>query len=194
MRQRIAGNTRGPLQELNASERNQILGARDTGLSYGKLATRFNLPRSTIQYTIEHRHDRPGGESQPRSGRPRKLSPGDKRLLKLAFQRDPHITYARLIAENCPGVRKTQVYNFVKSLHIHKWKALKRTLLKQEDADRRYGWALEHSNWTVARWKRVVWSDECSVEKGVGAKQEWVFRRASKGLRRDLVQPTPRRT
>ena len=140
MRQRIAGNPRGPLQELNASERNQILGARDTGLSYGKLATRFNLPRSTIQYTIEHRHDRPGGESQPRSGRPRKLSPGDKRLLKLAFQRDPHITYARLIAENCPesGRLKCTVSSNL-STFTSKWKALKQTLLKQEDANMRYG-------------------------------------------------------
>ena len=182
------------MRELSASERNQILGARDSGLSIGKVAAQFGRPKSTVQYTIEHRHDRVDGISQPRSGRPRRLSAGDKRLLKFAFQRNPQISYAQLIAENCPGVRKTQVYRFVKTLYIHKWKALERILLNQEDADRRYSWALEHSNWRAPEWRRVVWSDECSVEKGAGARQEWVFRRAGEGLRRDLVQPTPRGT
>jgi len=119
MPQQKATNGRQPGHELTASERNQILGARDTGLSIGQVAAQFGRPKSTIQYTIKHRKNRPTGESRPRSGRPQSLSPGDKRLLKLAIQRDPHVTYAQLIAENCPGVSKTQVYRFIKTLHIH---------------------------------------------------------------------------
>lgn len=29
---------------------------------------------------------------------------------------------------------------------------------------------------TVEQWKRVIWIDECSMERGKGRQQEWVFR------------------
>jgi len=31
--------------------------------------------------------------------------------------------------------------------------------------EKRYKWAKEHLKWTEANWRKIGWSDECSVEQ-----------------------------
>lgn len=66
-----------------------------------------------------------------------------------------------------------------------------RTLLLEEHAVKRLKWAEEHINWAEEDWKRVRWSDECSIERGSGVRQGWVFRRPGEGLERWAVQGKP---
>ena len=40
---------------------------------------------------------------------------------------------------------------------------------------KRFRWATAYRNWTVEDFERVIWSDECSVEKSKDPKQQWVF-------------------
>jgi hypothetical protein len=52
---------------------------------------------------------------------------------------------------------------------IQKWLAKKRPLLTKGTAAKRYTWAKKYSKWTVTEWSNVLFSDECSVERGVWA-------------------------
>jgi hypothetical protein len=59
---------------------------------------------------------------------------------------------------------------------IHKHIKADRPLLDVYDARRRLAWCHRHRHWGVERWRRVVWSDECSVEKYADPAVQWVFR------------------
>jgi len=59
---------------------------------------------------------------------------------------------------------------------IQKWRAVKRALLTEEQAAKRLKWVREHSNCTQKFWERVLWSDECAVQKDSDGQILWVFR------------------
>jgi hypothetical protein len=164
------------------------VGARLAGMSLGKIAQEFSLPKSTVQYTVDLSKHRVDGISQPRPGRAPRLSERQKRHLKIEFEKNPKQKYKELIDLCCPGVARTQVYLFLKTLGVHKWRCHHRPSLNAIDAQKRYKWALQHVHWSEDEWKRVRWSDECSVKKGAGQKQQWVFRRAGEALLPKSIQ------
>jgi hypothetical protein len=40
----------------------------------------------------------------------------------------------------------------------------------------RYRWVLFRKDWSFEEWATIIWSDECSVERGAGARRTWSFR------------------
>jgi hypothetical protein len=72
---------------------------------------------------------------------------------------------------------------------ISNWIARKRPLLDAETAAKRYQWALERRNWTSDDRKKITWSDECSLERGSGARRTWAFRTASQKWNKEMIQP-----
>ena len=57
---------------------------------------------------------------------------------------------------------------------------MKRPLLNEKQAANRLKWAKEHRNWTVDDWRRVIWSDECAVQRDSDPSQVYVFRHQNK--------------
>jgi hypothetical protein len=79
-------------------------------------------------------------------------------------------------------------------MNLRKWQQLKRSALTQEHAYVRLTWAQTHRLYTYLNWRRVCWSDECSIQLRKGQKLEWVFIPGGKGqyqrqLQPDMVQP-----
>jgi len=65
-------------------------------------------------------------------------------------------------------------------------------MLSEEDARQRMIWARKYQYFTYLQWRRVRWSDECSIELGKGQKPSYVFSSAGKErLRPELVQEKP---
>ena len=64
----------------------------------------------------------------------------------------------------------------LREANIKKWLAKSRPRLKPEHVAKRLRWATVHKDWTVEDFKRVIWSDECSVDKSKDPRQQWVFR------------------
>ncbi|KAG5359492.1 Transposable element Tcb1 transposase [Yarrowia sp. C11] len=53
--------------------------------------------------------------------------------------------------------------------------AVKRRLaLTEEQAAARLAWCKERAHWSVAKWRKVMWSSECIVERGP-ARRVWAF-------------------
>jgi hypothetical protein len=50
--------------------------------------------------------------------------------------------------------------------------------------------ALEHINWSIEDWKRVIWSDESSIWVGVNPRRQWVIRPPGERLNRKYVKKT----
>ena len=68
--------------------------------------------------------------------------------------------------------------------------AAKKPGLRPANVEARLRWALEHVNWTVADWKRVIWSDESSIWVGVNPRRQWVIRPPGERLNRKYVKKT----
>ena len=61
--------------------------------------------------------------------------------------------------------------------NIRKWKAAERARLNPSHVAKRFQWAKDRLHWPIDQWRGCIFSDECSVEKGVDPRQVWVFRR-----------------
>ena len=72
---------------------------------------------------------------------------------------------------------------------MRKWLARERPKLTAERAKKRLEWAKEHQNWTAEDFRKVLWSDECSIEKSATATQTWVWRLPSEKWDKDCIAP-----
>ena len=90
----------------------------------------------------------------------------------------------------CPDVSFRTLKRRLHQFGMRKWKKLKRPALTDVRAAKRLAWAIEHKDWTVDQWKNVIWSDECSVERGSGRRVEYVFRVPEDKWALENVQPT----
>jgi hypothetical protein len=51
---------------------------------------------------------------------------------------------------------------------MRKWLAKGRLQLTPEHKKACYQWVLEHHYWGIKEWEKVLWTDECLVEKRCG--------------------------
>lgn len=99
--------TSGSRKDLTTSERAAILAASKTGVTQTALATAFKCSRSCIARTIKRSTTTQKLESEPRSGRPKKLNAKQIRYLRQLVKRDPHITWAALLAASPVEISET---------------------------------------------------------------------------------------
>jgi len=127
----------------------------------------------------------------PRSGRPQVLSTSDKRFLWILIKRNPFIRYREINERLRSSLSRTTLLKMIKESGYGHWKARKRPRLQEEHARKRLAWARVHRNWTVEQWRKVVWSDECSVELGKGKQGKWVFRlnRRNEKWKKEYITP-----
>jgi hypothetical protein len=74
-------------------------------------------------------------------------------------------------------------------MYMRKWQRLKRPALTAEHARFRRNWAEGYRYFTYLNWRRVRWSDECSIQLGKGQKFEWVFVASGKGQHQTRLRP-----
>ena len=177
-------------KELNEYTRGKIIGARNAGMRPAHIATQLNLPPTTIHTTLRRDEQRDNGQSDSRSGRPRATDDRDERTLLRLIRIDPKITYEDLIEKSGVQCSQKTVYRLLREAGITNWRMKRCPLLRLEDVKARYQWAKLHKDWTKEMWSRVIWSDECSVERGSGKKREWVFRTPAQKWHKDMIQPT----
>lgn len=171
---------RTPLAELSPNTRSRVVAARDYGNRFVDIATKENLNPATCRSIFRNAQHQQSCKSQARSGRPTLLSPRDQRRIFRAIATDPKITAAQLRVECGLEASKKTIYRFLKKSGIQKWRCKKRPLLDNEKAATRLQWALQHDSQPPAYWKRWVWSDECSIERGKGGKWDFVYRKRGK--------------
>lgn len=80
------------------------------------------------------------------------------------------------------------LYKILKQYNITNWLAKKRPKLTPEVVKLRLAWAKAHVDWEVDQWRYIIWSDECSIERGLGQKRRWVFRLPSQKWEKQMIQ------
>lgn len=166
-------------QPLSPYHRGIIVGMRVAKWRVSDIRKETGLSETAIRATLKAAEDEHWiGESKPHPGRPRKTtSVQDDELRNYAIL-NPNISYAELSATVLPtsSISLSTVQRRLKEADIKKRRALKKTALKERDAQLRLAWALAHRNWPMEKWKRTIWSDEVTVQRGGGGRRNWVFR------------------
>ena len=159
------------------------------GHAPAEIAKTLNVPRTTVIYTLQKHPERNNEKSKSRSGRPGILSNRDRRrIIKLA-RINPRITYAQLRTEVEVQCSRSTLYRTLKDYGLTNWLAKKRPLLTPEVAKKRLDWCLLRREWNFEQWSKIIWSDECSVEKGPGKQRQWVFRFPDEKWKKPMIQP-----
>lgn len=177
-------------RELSIQMRSRICELHSIGYSTHKIHRAHpNIPLSTIKYTVKMERERDENRSLPRSGCPRKLTEDDRdNLYDIAIHQDPHIKMDDLM-KNVDDVSKVTVRRLFREMHQKKWLQKSRPAIKPEHAAQRLAWANSYAHFTEEDWARVVWTDECTVERGKGMERIYTYNRPSEQIRkRDVRQ------
>jgi len=81
---------------------------------------------------------------------------------------------------------KRTIQGILEKEGITKWRAIKRPLLLTEYAAKRLTFATEYNDFNESDWERVIFSDECSIQRGAGLTQTWVYRTLYKKYNKDI--------
>jgi Transposase len=165
---RPPGTPRQPLGEVSPNTRSRVIGARDHGIKFGAISRLENLDDSTCRKIYKNASHQTSCISNPRTGAPSMLTLLDHRNIRRAIVINPKITAAQLRVSCAPHASKKTIYRYLLKSGIQKWRAKQRPFLTAKHALLRMEWALKHNGKLVEFWRRLRWSDECSIERGKG--------------------------
>ncbi|KAI1518219.1 Transposase [Pyrenophora tritici-repentis] len=179
----ISGNARKK-PHLTPQERTRIIAKHEAGASLAELATEFSRSKSTIHDTIKRYSLHQTTSDLPRSGRPPRLSSHTKKIIYRKARAASKIEYSELAKEGVvvnadrttskPPSRRT-LYRVLKGEGLTNHRCKKRPKLNRGHAAKRLQFARQYRQFAWGR-RTLKFSDECLVQKGSGANQEWCFR------------------
>lgn len=173
---------------LSDAQRGQIIGLRQTKAQFRDIATIVGCSKATAK-SVFYRWKRDGTISTNNAGRPPIISKRDKRrLIREAriHRKEPLADITSLIT---PHASVRTVKRILAKSHISKWIAAERPELTEDHARQRLEWAIKYKDWTPEQWAKVIWCDECSVEKSKDPRQLWVFRTPGEKWLKECINP-----
>ena len=84
-------------------------------------------------------------------------------------------------------ISRASIYCILKREGITNWIYKKRSFLTPEAAQTYYVWCEERKEWTEEQWVTIIFSDECSLERGAGAQREWAFRTPAQKWDKEII-------
>ncbi len=130
---------------------------------------------NTVKYTIKIDSLRNEGATRHKTPRKKSYTERDERNIIRHVRLFPKDTYKEVIFKLDLQCKRSTVKKILKKHGILNLKAKRRALLTEEHALKRLAWCLSHKNMRKEEWGMIVWSDECSLKRGRGKRDEWVF-------------------
>ena len=159
--------------ELSNAMRSEIHARACAGESYGAIARSKSLLRSTVSTTVKTINTRQSVESKARTGRPTVHSDREHRRIVQHVRQHPMGTYGNLKRETGLDFSRSTYRRILHASSVLHWLAKKRPALTPHQAQVRLAFTSLHCH--KLDWSNTLFSDECSVEKGVGKKRLWAF-------------------
>jgi transposase len=142
---------------------------------------------STVQRlytTIKHTLPRKYG------GHPAKVTPQDRRHLARKVTSGAASTAAELKKSLDLDVCVQTIRNMLKKEGLRSAVKARKPFLSRHHRKARLEFALEHQNWTLDDWSRVIWSDESKINRLGSHGRVWVWKRQGSGLTDQQVSGT----
>ena len=130
--------------------------------------------------------------SLPRPGRPIIYTDRDKRFMLRNLRLFPKLTFSQRRDHTGLKMSNATIKRIADNAGIKYWKAKRRPVFSKKVAEERLLWCKIRAHWGVEEWRKYIWSDECSVERGRGKVVEWVFGYPKDKWKPKMVQPIQR--
>ena len=145
---------------------------RLSGRSNAQIQADLKISRGALRSTLTKDQLRDEGKNQLRCGTPLKYTEADERNLIRHVRLNPKDTYAQVIEACALNIKKDTVKKILKQYGIINWRARRRPHLTEKNAKKRLAWCRKMEGLTAEEWGLYMWSDECSVERGQGKRDE----------------------
>lgn len=147
---------------LNKQQRLQVLRMHKEGRTLAQICRKLRCTKGTVYRVIRHYQVYKNVDDRPR--RPQKSrTPGEDMLIIAAIVDDPFLTARQIKRELGLTVSSTTI---TKRLQQHGLNCLNNSSnrpLTDWMRDARLSFARTHTSWTVAQWRRVVFTNESTV-------------------------------
>lgn len=154
------------MRRLSSDQVTQITTLLNDGKSTREIAKILGCGKTTVE---KYRKMMVNEPAELKQGRPQKLTSRDKRTiarLMVNGRAKTAVELTKLINnEREEKVSTETVRRALKEEGLRARKRKKKPTLSKAHRKARLIWALEHQNWSVEDWKRVVWSDETKLNR-----------------------------
>src|SRR5215470_6613827 len=179
------------MRPLSHDIQQNVLSLLGQGFTTRQVAEECGISRSTVQRLRQKRL--PDAELS-RGGRPEKLSPQDKRTCVRAVtsgRLDTATAAAKQLREET-GVEVSDltVRRALQEAGLKAREKEAKPKLSAKNIKARLEFARRHRHWTVADWKRVIWSDETKINRFCSDGRSWCWARDGETRRPRHVKQT----
>src|SRR6185437_2826172 len=167
----------GSLKDLTESQRGAIIYGYNRGDSFRTIAAAVGCCKSSVGNVIEE-YKRLGAEAQKkkkkRAGKSKILPYSDQENLKsFVTNGNRRLSLTQITNhynfQNGITISESTIRRALHDLNLNSCVATSKPLITADNMEKRYNWALEHQNWTVRNFRRVLWSDETYIRLFLGS-------------------------
>lgn len=155
-------------RDLTQVTRAQVAILYEEGYSQREVAARLKVSRGAVQKAIKRFQETGKHTNRPKSGRPKVLTPREKRLLVSTSLKKRMLTSKKLTADfnarHKKSISPSTVRSVLNEAGLRGCKARKKPWLSEKNKRSRYEWAKNHESWTAQDYDNIIWSDESNIE------------------------------
>jgi hypothetical protein len=154
----------------------KILGLAKAEWSQRKLASLVKCSQKAIQNTLAtYLFETFQGRKQRREYQ-RKTTEREDRYIERALKQNHSVPLRDITNIIDPDISEATVRQRRDEAGLRSYIAAVKSGLRLANITTHLEWANKYKDWTVEDWKRVIWSDECSIRIGVNPRRQWVIR------------------
>ncbi|GFW69369.1 transposable element Tcb1 transposase [Trichonephila clavipes] len=179
---------------LPENKRYKIIHLKEEGYSMRQIAAKVPCGLSTAVRTLKRFSETNFIADRGRSGRPRKTSLREDRLLHRISLSNRKLNSSQILKQwtltSNVSVCPRTVRGRLLEIGLRGCKACPKPLLTEFQRKRRLTWAREHSLWTIKDWEKVIFSDESQFCISGNQSSAYVRRRTHEEFSPQCLKPT----
>lgn len=178
--------------EISMDVKGQIIGMSNSGKSARQIGRELGISDTTASRVIRRFKETGSNENRPRSGRPSILTERDKNHLT-RITKSNQFTPLRQIVNQLPlNVSIDTARKALKERGLNQYDAAKKPFLKPEHVKKRKDWCKTIGSWPDEEWKKVIWTDESTIELGLSSRKVKVWRNEGERYKANCLAPNKR--
>lgn len=175
---------------LDTIQKTTIVALSEAGLQGNQIAAQTGHSANSVYRVLRNFRNRGSVERPSGSGRPKKLGERDVRSLVHHAKKNRRATLGEITNYLPDKVSESTVRRALHANGMNSRIAKKKPYLSAVHLEKRLAFAKKYKNWQLEQWRKVVWTDEASVELGKNSRTVRVWRRADEANELDCLAPT----